>query len=120
MLIVKKRKGRELVYLFCPGGAAPDGFWFSVSVSCVNPSPEHVGCCPPGWLPPPFVQETSVVTGLILAATGAATDETSMATDIATAMAASAAKVSVCVFMSQHSLSHLYKRVLGEFWKLFA
>jgi hypothetical protein len=43
----KKEKGRELIYLFylfCPGGALPAGFWFSVSVSCVNPSPEHVGC----------------------------------------------------------------------------
>jgi hypothetical protein len=29
----KKKDGRDLsTYLFCPGGAAPDGFWFSVSV----------------------------------------------------------------------------------------
>jgi hypothetical protein len=42
----EKRKGGEglfsLFYLFCPGGADPAGFWFSLS--CVNPSPEHVGC----------------------------------------------------------------------------
>ena len=50
----KKRK-KELInsfiyylsnYLFCPGGADPAGFWFSVS--CVNPEPLHDGCCPPG------------------------------------------------------------------------
>jgi hypothetical protein len=29
-------------YLFCPGGAEPAGFWFSVC--CVNPLPEQVGC----------------------------------------------------------------------------
>lgn len=58
----------------------------------------HDGCCPPGWLPPPFVQETSVVTGVILACTGVASDETSVATDSATAMAASAANVTLCVF----------------------
>jgi hypothetical protein len=114
----KKEKGREFIYLFylfCPGGAAPDGFWFSVSVSCVNPEPVHDGCCPPGELPPPFVQPVSVVTGVILAATGAATDDTSMATDSATAIAASAVNVTLCVFMSYYHLSHLYKRVLGDF-----
>jgi hypothetical protein len=35
----KKEKGRSLVgsyhFLLCPGGACPDGFWFSVSVICV-------------------------------------------------------------------------------------
>ena len=44
--------------MFCPGGADPDGFWFSVS--CVSPPPVHDGCWPPGWLPPPLVQEVSV------------------------------------------------------------
>ncbi len=39
-----------------------------------------------------------------LAATGAATDETSIATDSVTAMAASAANVTLCVFMSKHQL----------------
>src|SRR5215212_7443815 len=123
-LNLKKKKKWESrvylsIYLFCPGGAAPDGFWFSVSVSCVNPEPVHDGCCPPGELPPPFVQAVSVVTGVILAWTGAATDETSMATDSVTAMAASAANVTLCVFMSQHNLSHIYKRVLGDYRNIF-
>jgi hypothetical protein len=95
----KKWGGTLSTYLFCPGGALPDGFWFSVSVSCVNPEPVHDGCCPPGGLPPPFVQPVSVVTGVILAATGAATEDTSMATDSATAIAASAANVTLCAFM---------------------
>jgi len=30
-------------------------------------------------------------------------------------MAATAANVTLCVFMSQHNRSHLYKRVLGDF-----
>jgi hypothetical protein len=42
----KKKSGeiREFLstYGFCPGGAAPDGFWFSVC--CVCPAPVHVGC----------------------------------------------------------------------------
>jgi hypothetical protein len=39
----KKEKGeREFIYLLCPGGAAPGGFWFSVC--CVCPEPVHVGC----------------------------------------------------------------------------
>jgi hypothetical protein len=37
--------------------------------------------------------------GVIFAATGVATDETSIATDIVTAIAASATKVSLCVFI---------------------
>ena len=40
-LIVKRRE-EEIIYLFCPGGAAPDGFWFSDC--CVCPEPVHVGC----------------------------------------------------------------------------
>ena len=45
-LIIKKRKRGESLstYLFCPGGAAPDGFWFSVVVCYVCPEPVHVGC----------------------------------------------------------------------------
>jgi hypothetical protein len=103
------------IYGFCPGGAAPDGFWFSDS--CVNASFWHDGCCPPGGWPPGFVQETS--TEDILAWTGAASDETSMATDSAAAIAASAANVTLCVFISQHYLAHLYKKVLRDFPKLF-
>ena len=92
----KKEKGESSsTYLFCPGGAAPDGFWFSLS--CVNASFWQDGCCPPGCWPAGFVQEVS--TELILAATGAATDETSMATDSAAAMAASATNVTLCVFI---------------------
>jgi hypothetical protein len=49
---IEKEKRREFVYLFfylfCPGGAEPDGFTFVVVVCCVNPEPEHDGCCPPG------------------------------------------------------------------------
>jgi hypothetical protein len=37
----KKKKGESLfIYLFCPSGAAPDGFWSSAC--CVNPPPVHV------------------------------------------------------------------------------
>jgi hypothetical protein len=97
----KKEKGgkRELfvLYLFiygcCPGGACPAGF---VAGFCFNPSPLHTGCCPPGCWPPPFVQ----FAGEILAATGAATDETSIAADSTTAIAASAANVALFVFIS--------------------
>jgi hypothetical protein len=42
---------------------------------------------------------------LILAATGAATDETSIATDSATAIAASAANVTLLVFISSHDIT---------------
>src|SRR5215208_5283838 len=72
------------------------------------------GCCPGGRLPLGFSQDGGCA-GVILAWTGAATDETIMATDSATAMAATAANVTLCVFMSNYNLSHLYKRVLGDF-----
>ena len=42
---------------------------------------------------------------LILASTGAATDETSIATDIATAIVASAANVTLLVFISSHNIT---------------
>jgi hypothetical protein len=42
---------------------------------------------------------------LILAATGAATDETSIATDNATAIAASAANVTLFVLISSHDIT---------------
>jgi hypothetical protein len=54
-----------ICYLFCPGGAEPDGFTFSVSVSCVNPLPVHDGCWPPGELPPLFVHPVSVVSSYL-------------------------------------------------------
>jgi hypothetical protein len=41
------------------------------------------------------------VPGVILAWTGVASDETSIATDSVTAMAASAVNVTLCVFMSK-------------------
>ena len=43
-----KKEKRESFYLFCPGGAEPDGFTLVVVVCCVSPEPEHDGCCPPG------------------------------------------------------------------------
>jgi hypothetical protein len=81
------------IYLFCPGGAEPDGFWFSVS--CVSPPPVHDGCWPPGWLPPELVQEVSV--DAILASAGVATN--TEATTAITAMAASIAN-DVVVFVN--------------------
>jgi hypothetical protein len=108
----RKKEGRDIIYVFiygcCPGGACPAGF---VAGFCVNPPPWHTGCCPPGCCPPLFTQ----FAGDILACTGAATDDTIMATDSATAIAASAVNVTLCVFMSNYNLSHLYKRVLGDF-----
>ena len=71
----KKRK-REFIYLFIYG-YCPGGLW-----------PEEVSqAC------------------LILAATGAATDETSIATDSATAIAASAANVTLFVLISSHDIT---------------
>jgi hypothetical protein len=80
------------VYGCCPGGAFPDGF---VAGFCVNLSFLHVGCCPPGSLPAGLSHDG----GVILAWTGVASDETSIATDSVTAMAASAANVTLCMFM---------------------
>jgi hypothetical protein len=87
------------VYGCCPGGSFPDGFVAGVAGFCVNPSPWQFGCCPPGSLPPPFVQDGGCA-GVILAWTGVASDETSIATDSVTAMAASAVNVTLCLFMS--------------------
>jgi hypothetical protein len=58
-----------------------------------------------------------VSTGCILAATGVASDETSIATDNVTAMAASAGNMSVCVHVRALSLM-IDKRVIGDFRKL--
>jgi hypothetical protein len=45
LLSARKKWGGTLsTYLFCPGGALPTGFWFSVSVCCVCPEPMHDGC----------------------------------------------------------------------------
>jgi hypothetical protein len=70
--ITIKKNGRRLApiylpYLFCPGGADPEGFTFSVSVSCVSPPPVQDGCWPPGELRPPFVHPVSVVSEVIFA-----------------------------------------------------
>jgi hypothetical protein len=54
-----------------------------------------MACCPGGLCPEEVSQ-----TCLILAATGAGTDETSIATDSATAIAASAANVTLFVLIS--------------------
>ena len=40
----------------CPRGAWPAGIWFSLSY--VSLPPLHVGCCPSGWLSPPFEQDS--------------------------------------------------------------
>jgi hypothetical protein len=90
-------------YLFCPGGADPDGFWFSVS--CVSPPPVHDGCWPPGWLPPPFVQEVSVPE--ILASAGVATN--TEATAAITAMVASVENVNVFLVNIISKLRQQYK-----------
>jgi hypothetical protein len=103
---IKKKEGREranflslFVYGCCPGGSFPAGFVAGVAGFCVNPlSFWQFGCCPPGSLPPPFVQDGGSA-GVILAWTGVAIDETSIATDSVTAMAASAANVALCMFM---------------------
>jgi hypothetical protein len=87
------------VYGCFPGGSFPAGFVAGVAGFCVNPlSFWQFGCCPPGSLPPPFVQDGGSA-GVILAWTGVASDETIIATDNVTAMAASAANVILCVFM---------------------
>src|SRR5919108_966038 len=85
----KKEKGRESlsIYLFCPGGALPDGFTFVVVVCCVSPPPVHDGCCPPGSLPPPFVQLVSVVSEVIFAEAGVTIDVASTANASANATA---------------------------------
>ena len=46
-----------------------------------------MAACPPGWLPPPFVQETSVVTGVIAAKAGVIIDGASTASASADATA---------------------------------
>ena len=95
----KKRK-REFIYLFiygcCPGGLWPAGF---LATSC-RPSPLHSGCCPGGSCPEEVSQAC-----LILAATGAATDQTSIATDSTTAIAASAANITLFVLISSHNIT---------------
>ena len=92
----------EIYQFCCPGGACPDGLVAGVGGvpgSCSNPSPWQVGCWPPGWWPLGFVHDGGVpgVPGVILACTGVASDETSIATDSVTAMAASA--VNLTLFM---------------------
>jgi hypothetical protein len=72
----KKKREREFIYLFI------------------------YGCCPGGLCPEEVSQAC-----LILAATGAATDETSIATDRATAIAASDANVTLFVLISSHDIT---------------
>ena len=95
-----KKREREFIYLFiygcCPGGLWPARF---LATSC-RPSPLHSGCCR-GCLCPEEVSQAC----LILAATGAATNETSIATDSAPAIAASAANVTLLVFISSHDIT---------------
>jgi hypothetical protein len=80
-----------LTYGCYPGGACPAGF---VAGFCISPPPWHTGCCPGGRLPPGFSQ----FAGVILAAAGVASDETSITTDSATAAAANATNVVLCSF----------------------
>jgi hypothetical protein len=98
----KKEKG-DFIYLFCPGGAFPCG----VLINLLPLQSSLPSCCPAGSFPL-FVWHDSA------AETGAATDETSIATDSATAIAASAANVTLFVFIS--ALYNVWdKRVIGYF-----
>ena len=99
------------IYQFCPGGACPAGLVAGFPGFCSNPSPWQFGCWPPGCWPPRFSHDGGVggVPGVILAWTGVASDETSIATDSVTAMAASAVNVTLCVFMSKPTLLSLIK-----------
>jgi hypothetical protein len=72
-----KKREREFIYLFI------------------------YGCCPGGSCPEEVSQAC-----LILAATGAATDETRIATHSATAIAASAANVTLFVLISSHDITN--------------
>ena len=92
-------------YLFCPGGAEPAGFWFSVC--CVNPLPEQVGYWPPGWLPPLLVQLLS--TCVIAADAGVVSSGAIIATN-ATATAAMMTDVVFNIGYSQLTmLRQIYK-----------
>ena len=92
------------IYQFCPGGAWPDGLVAGFPGFCSNPPPLQFGCWPPGSWPPRFSHDGGVggVPGVILACTGVASDENSIATDSVTAMAASA--VNLTLFMSKLDL----------------
>jgi hypothetical protein len=87
------------IYLFCPGGGCPAGFVAGVAGFCSNPPPWQFGCCPGGSLLPFGVSHDGGCAGVILAAAGVASDETSIDTDSATAIAASAANVTLFVFI---------------------
>jgi hypothetical protein len=76
----------------------------------------QVGCCPPGWLPPPFVQDGGCA-GVILAAAGVASDETSIDTDSVTAIAASAANVTLLVFMSNSGMKGKVNKTISILYK---
>jgi hypothetical protein len=87
----KKEKG-EFIYLFCPGTTCP----FSVVMTLLPLQSSLRGLssfCPGGAFPSGEFLHSR-------AKTGAATDETSIATDSATAIAASAAEVTLFVFIS--------------------
>ena len=84
----KKEKG-EFIYLFCPGTIFP----FEVVMSLLPWQSSLRGLssfCPGGAFPPDVLHSSA-------AKTGAATDETNIATDSATAIAASAANVTLFV-----------------------
>src|SRR5215216_3579241 len=88
----KKEKG-EFIYLFCPGTTCP----FSVVMTLLPLQSSLRGLssfCPGGAFPSGEFLHSSA------AKTGAATDETSIATDSATAIAAIAANVTLFVFIS--------------------
>jgi hypothetical protein len=84
-------KKEEKVYLFCPAGALPLGV--RTTLLPLHSSLRGLSCCPPGAFPL-FVSHVNA------AETGVATDETSNATDSATAIAASAANVTLFVIIS--------------------
>jgi hypothetical protein len=87
----KKRRESLLTYEFSPLGALP--FGVLIVLLPLQSSLMGLSCCPPGAFPL-FVSHVNA------AETGVATDETSNATDSATAIAASAANIILFVIIS--------------------
>jgi hypothetical protein len=83
----KRKSGSLFIYLFCPGTTCP----FEVVTTLL---PLHSpSCCPGGAFPSGEFLHSSA------AETGTATDDTSIATASATAIAASVPNVSLLVFI---------------------
>ncbi len=113
----KKKKGKRVylsIYLLCPGGAFPDGFW--ISVICSSAPPLHSGGCLAGRYPPGFSEATGSSVKLAKAWLVSAGD---IANESATANAANAASVRLCVFAVQTISSHNTRKIVGDLCKLF-